>query len=334
MNKIFPFIFLILFISCSDKNGNQPDGSLEQEIANAKLTEFNELYFVGIYSGLPSIYRYDNRTGKSKIFWSEADERVIDLLISDDRQTAYFITKKKQRLKSSQPAIERGQLYRIDLITRKVQQVAHLEEGIQMIAFWTDNDRFTLIINSIDKTVASYINKNTQIYNRFGKLLSDNNEIFDLTKDGYPITKLPSLKYTSPNKLFNIIEKSDSIFIQKKSNKEFLKTELSGKVIKQIDWAENNRQVILLLMDDEKTKDLKKDKISSSLIIYDLKLKKTVKSFDGIGYKRFVLIGDLLIFDNGFGRDSYIEMFSLSSLKEKQKIKILGGCGLNNILGL
>lgn len=334
MNKLLPVILLLLFISCSDKNDNLADRSLEQEIANAKLTDFNDLYFVGIYNGLPSIYRYDNKTGKSKIFWSGSNERVIDLLVSEDRQTAFFLTKRKQRLKSSQPAIERGQLYRIDLNTKKVQLIAHLEEGIQMIAFWTDNDRFTLVINSIDKTVASYINKNTQVYNRFGKLLSDNNEIFDLTKDGYPITKLPPLKYTSPNKMFNIIERNDSVFVQQKNNKELLKTKISAKVIKQIGWADNNKQLILLYMDDLDHQELKKEKVSSTLIIYDLKLKKAVESFKGVGYKRFVLIGDLLIFDNGFGRDSYIEMFSLSSLKENQKIKIPGGCALNNILGL
>ncbi len=58
-----------------------------------------------------------------------------------------------------------------------------------------DNDRFTLVINSIDKTIASYVNKNIQVYNRFGKLLSDNTEVYDLTKDGYPITKLPAINY-------------------------------------------------------------------------------------------------------------------------------------------
>ncbi len=334
MHKILLIIILLVFISCSDRKDQTSDNSLEQEIASAKLTDFNELYFVGIYNGLPSIYRYDNKTGKAKIFWSGSDERVIDLLVSEDRQTAFFITKKKQRLKSSQPAIERGQLYRIDLISKKVQQIAHLDEGIQIIAFWNDNDRFTLVINSIDKTIASYINKNTQVYNRFGKLLSDNNEIFDLTKDGYPVTKLPQPKYTSPNKMFNIVEKNDSIFIQQKNVKTLFKTEFTGKVIKQIGWADNNKHLILLLMDIAKPDELSKTKISSTLIVFDLKQKKTAVSFNGIGYKRFVLIGDLLIFDNGFGRDSYIEMFSLSSLKDKQNIKISGGCGLNNIIGL
>ena len=185
--------------SCNDvKDGMQDEENLTNEIKNATITDFTGFYFVGNYLGVPAIFRYDYATDKFKVFWSSKDERVIDLLISPDNKSGFFITKRKQRLKSSQPAIEKGRLYRIDFEVNKVESITRLEEGIQVIPFWTDNDRFTLIINSIDKTIASYVNKNTQVYNRFGKLLSDNTEIFDLTKDGYPITKQPSLNYKSP----------------------------------------------------------------------------------------------------------------------------------------
>ncbi len=334
MNKLI-IIFIVLFtFRCTDKNSDPGNAGLEEEIAKAKLTEFKELYFVGMYSGLPSIYRYDAKSGKTKVFWSSVDERVLELLVSEDRQTAYFITKRKQRLKSSKPAIERGELYRIDLNADKVEQITQLEDGIQMIPFWTDNDRFTLVINSIDKTIASYINKNTQVYNKFGKLLSDNNEIFDLIKDGYPVTKLPPLKFTSPNGMFNIIEKDDSIHIKQSNTDNTIKTTIINKEIKEIGWAENNKQVILLLTNKSEVQSRSKNKITSALVIFDLQKKKIAKTFDAEGYKRFVLIGDFLIFDNGFGRDSFIEVFNLSSLTESRKIKISGGCGLINIPGI
>ena len=331
MKKLLVFMALISLLGCIDKNENADNANLEKEIEKAKLTEFKELYFVAIYSGLPSLYQYDYKTNKAKIFWNHKNERVLELLVSGDRQTAYFITKRKQRLKSSQPAIERGQLYRIDINTGKVEQIAQLEDGIQMIPYWTDDDRFTLVINSIDKTIASYINKNTQVYNRFGKLLSDNNETFDLTKDGYPVTRLPDLEYISPNGMFNIVEKKDSVFIQQSGSKTEIKTAIANKEIKQIGWAENNKHVIILLLDKNKSEPDSKDKIISSLTIFDLQKKKNVKTFNGFGYKRFVLIGDLLIFDNSFGRDSFIELFSLSSLSENRKIIVTGGCGLKNV---
>ncbi len=69
----------------------------------------------------------------------------------------------------------------------------------------------------------------------------------------------------------------------------------------------------------------------SILTIFDLQKKKTVKMFETVGSNRFVLIGDFLIFDNGIGKDSHIEIFKLDSLSNYKTIKINGGCGLRNI---
>lgn len=323
---------LIIFISCSDVNENDLDeDNLNKEIENAQLSEFSGFYFVGNYASKPSIYRYDQETDKYKVFWHSNDERVIDLLISPNNKSAYFITKRQQRLKSSQPAIEKGRLYRIDFEVKKVESITQLEEGIQIIPFWLDNDRFTLVINSIDKTIASYVNKNTQVYNRFGKLLSDNTEVYDLTKDGYPITKLPTINFTSPNELFTVVEKNDSILIRQQKSQKKIKTGFSLKKIQQLTWAENNKHIIMLIKSKDQEKPSTTDDGKTILIVFDLQKKKTVKMFDLVGSNRFVLIGDFLIFDNGFGKDSYIEIFKLKSLSNYKTIKINGGCGLHNI---
>jgi len=325
-------LLVSLFFSCNEvKDKDFDEDDLNKEIENARLSELSEIYFVGNYAGNLSVYKYDYKTDKSKVFWHSNDERVIDLLISPDYKSAYFISKRKQRLKSSQPAIEKGRLYRIDFEVNKVESITQLEEGIQVIPFWTDNDRFTLVINSIDKTIASYINKNTQVYNRFGKLLSDNTEIYDLTKDGYPITRLPSINYKSPNELFTVIEKNDSIYIRQQKSKKEIKTRFTSKKILQIGWAENNKHLIMLLKSKDQLKQSPNDLEKTLLAIYDLQKKKTVKMFETVGYKRFVLIGDFLIFDNGFARDSHIEIFKLESLSNYKAIKINGGCGLRNI---
>ncbi len=337
MNKLFMKYFMILIISiiillsCSDVNKNDIDeDNLNKEIENAQLSEFSDFYFVGNYAGKPSIYRYDHQTDKYKVFWHSNDERVIDLLISPDYKSCYFITKRKQRLKSSQPAIEKGRLYRIDLEIKKVESITQLEDGIQIIPFWIDNDRFTLVVNSIDKTIASYVNKNTQVYNRFGKLLSDNTEVYDLTKDGYPITKLPAINFTSPNELFTVIEKNDSILVRQQKSKKEINTELSSKILK-LAWAENNKHLIMLIKSKDQEKLSTNNADKTVLAIFDLQKKKAVKMFDTVGSNGFVLIGDFLIFEVGFGKDSHIEIFKLESLSNHKIIKINGGCGLRNI---
>lgn len=338
MNKLFMNYLLIFimfataFTSCNDVKDNDIDeDSLSKEIDNAQLTEFSGFYFVGNYGDEPAIYKYDYTTDKYKVFWHSDDERVIDLLISPKYNSGYFITKRKQRLKSSQPAIEKGKLYRIDFEVNKVESITQLEDGIQVNPFWIDNDRFTLVINSIDKTIASYIKKNTQVYNRFGKLLSDNTEIYDLTKDGYPITKLPVAKYKSPNEMFLVKEKNDSIFIHQQKSKKEIKTGISLKKILQIEWAENNKQLVFLMKSKNEEKQLSTDAGNTLIIIYDLQKKKIAQKYNTNGSRRFVLIGDFLIFDNGFGKDSHIELFKLESLFNYKTIKINGGCGLRNI---
>jgi hypothetical protein len=325
-------IVSIIFLSCNKNNNNNPDEDyLNKEIARAHHTDFKGFYFVGRYAGNPAIYRYDSTIDKFKVFWYSPDERVIDLLISPDYKSAYFLTKRKQRLKSSQPAIEQGRLYRIDIDVNKVEPITRLEEGIQVIPFWTDDDRFTLVINSIDKTIASYVNKNTQVYNRFGKLLSDNTEVFDLTKDGYPITKLPSLNYTSPNNLFTVSEKKDSIILTQQKFDFEIKTNFTSKKIIQLGWAENNKQLILVLKSVNNPEQNAKEMGKNILAVYNLQKKKTAKIFDTGNYNHFVLIGDFLIFDNDFDKDSYIEIFNLESLSNFRSIKINGGCNLRNI---
>lgn len=323
-------IFL-LFNYCNDQQDENDDNSiLSKEIENAKPREFDGIYFVGLHSGVPSIFRYNHKEDKIKLFWHSKEERVIDLLISPDCKSGFFITKRKQRLKSSQPAIERGKLYRIDFELNKAESITQLEEGIQVIPFWTDNNRFTLVINSIDKTIASYINKNTQVYNRFGKLLSDNTEIFDITKDGYPVTKLPSLQYKSQNEMFYIVERNDSVFIKQTNSKKEIKTRFKNKKILQIKWAENNKHLVMLMV-QKSTEPLKVEDLKPILVVFDLQIKKTVKIFNSVSYKHFVLMGDFLIFDRGFGRDSQLEIIKLESLKEYKVIKLNGGCSLRSL---
>jgi hypothetical protein len=327
------FIAARFFYSCSDiKQENRDEELLNTEIKNAKLTDFIGFYFVGNYLGFPSIYWYDFKNNRSKLFWHANDERVIDLLISPDYKSGYFITKRKQRLKSSQPAIEKGKLYRIDFEIRKVEFITQLEDGLQIIPFWTDNDRFSLVINSIDKTIASYVNKNTQVYNLFGKLLSDNTEIFDLTKDGYPITKLPQINYQSSNKLYMIVEKKDSIIVQHLKSKKEIKTRFINRKLLQVIWAENNKNLAMLMIPKTEAKKNLRDYKKTCLAIFDLQKKKTVKLIEDAGVKHFVLISDFLIFDSGFGRDSYIQILKLSSLDNIETIKINGGCGLRTTL--
>lgn len=335
MRKYLILIIISIFgfiVSCSEKTEDEKvEELLTQAISKARINELNGFYFVGNQSGIPSLYWYDYNKDKVKIFWRDPDERVIDLLISPDNKAGFFITKRKQRLKSSQPAIEKGRLYRIDFEQKKTELITQLTDGIQIIPFWLDNDRFTLVINSVDLKIASYINKNTQVYNRFGKLLSDNTEVFDITKDGYPVTKISKLQLTSPNEMFTVIEKNDSVQIKQTKSRKEIKTRFVNKTILQINWAEDNKHVLLLMKTKAKKDDVNQDNENILLALFDLQKKKTVKMYSGIGVQNFRVIGNYLFFDSGVGKKSEIEIVNINDVGKIQKIKVNGGCSLRRI---
>lgn len=326
------FLNAIILISCGEKSEEEKaEEHLSNAINKAQIAEFTGFYFVGNQSGIPSLYWYDYYKDKVKIFWRDPDERVIDLLISPNNKSGFFITKRKQRLKSSQPAIEKGRLYRIDFEQKKTELITQLTDGIQIIPFWLDNDRFTLVINAIDLTIASYINKNTQVYNGFGKLLSDNTEVFDITKDGYPVTKISRLQLTSPNEMFTVIEKNDSVQIKQTKSRKEIKTRFKNKTIMQIKWAEDNKHVLLLMKTKVPKENINQDDVSVLLALFDLQKKKTVKMYSGIGVQNFRIIGNYLLFDNGVGKKSEIEIVKIDDVGKIQKIKVHGGCSLRRI---
>ena len=336
MRKYFYLIIFFLNAIILNSFGEKTDEEKAEEhlsnaINKAQIAEFTGFYFVGNQSGIPSLYWYDYYKDKVKIFWRDPDERVIDLLISPNNKSGFFITKRKQRLKSSQPAIEKGRLYRIDFEQKRTELITQLTDGIQIIPFWLDNDRFTLVINSVDLTIASYINKNTQVYNRFGKLLSDNTEVFDITKDGYPVTKISRLQLTSPNEMFTVIEKNDSVQIKQTKSRKEIKTRFKNKTIMQIKWAEDNKHVLLLMKTKVPKENINQDDVSVLLALFDLQKKKTVKMYSGIGVQNFRIIGNYLLFDNGVGKKSEIEIVKIDDVGKIQKIKVHGGCSLRRI---
>jgi hypothetical protein len=336
MNRYFVVFIIVIssiaLISCSEKTDEEKNADkLTRAISNAKITEFTGFYFVANYYGSPSIYWYDYKKDKSKVFWYDVDERVIDLLISPDNKSGFFITKRKQRLKSSQPAIEKGRLYRIDFELSKAELVTQLEDGLQIIPFWNDNDRFTLVINSIDLTIASYINKNIQVYNRFGKLLSDNTEVFDITKDGYPVTRQAPVRYKSENEMFTVIEKNDSIQIRQTNLNKEIKTRFINKQLIQIIWAEDNKSILLLMKQKDKNKSENLGDEKLLLAVFDLQKKKTTKIFSDVIANNFRLNGNYLLMDNDAEKKSFIEIIKLDSMENIKAIKINGGCSLRGI---
>ena len=67
---------------------------------------------------------------------------------------------------------------------------------------------------------------------------------------------------------------------------------------------------------------------TSELFIYSLSADSLIGAFGGAGLKNFFTLNDLLIFDDGFGNNSVINIFDIKEKKIIDVIKPRDGCGL------
>ncbi len=190
-----------------------------------------------------------------------------------------------------------------------------------------DNDRFRVVAISFDEIVASYLNKNALTFNYFGKLLSDENELFDLVKNGYPVVESPALTNISPMKRFEIFAKNDSLYIRNNYDLAEKKLNLLKSKLIKIAWADNLQNVILFLRESSADK----TDLSHKIIIYDLLKKKIVKTFEEKGIKSFILLGDYLIYDYKSAQSFSINIFQLSAMKIFKTISLKDGCALKSL---
>lgn len=329
---------LLSFIFCAGC-GNEQNGKKPVEKDNSAVSvnsEINSFIFVGMYNDRPALYRYDFNSGRSKLIWSKLYESVVDLAYTNNKKFAFFVTARRYDRSGASFYIRGVKVYLVNLKTGNIKFITSMGNGVQIFTSSGVDNSFKIIINSIDTTIANYINQNTKIFNTYGKLLVNKTEIFNLAKSGYPVPQKQNENYDSPDKKYTIETLSDS-----SSSKIYLvdNNEMSKSLIKEtvqklndISWYYDKYIFISTIDLSTKNKSLSSEDLETSgLIIYSIKKNKILKSWSGAGLKNFIIINDYLIFDDGFGEKSSINIFNYKKLKLVNIIKIEGGCGVRKI---
>jgi hypothetical protein len=91
--------------------------------------------------------------------------------------------------------------------------IKEIGNGMQVFTSWETGNAFRVILNSVNKTVASYIEQHTQIFSEFGKQLVDETKTYNLIADGYPKPLERSINSESPDGKFSIFSGRDSVFL-------------------------------------------------------------------------------------------------------------------------
>uniref|UniRef100_A0A7V2ZHA2 Lipoprotein n=1 Tax=Ignavibacterium album TaxID=591197 RepID=A0A7V2ZHA2_9BACT len=329
MKFILLNIFLIsLVLSCKSNNEKNPeDDPAITEASSAIVKEVRGFYFVGMYSRIPSIYYYDIKEDKIKLIKSNKAEKIYELEVAPDGNAFFYLTYKELNRKIAIPEINGIKIFRFEPAVEKSELLQTLKPAIQLYSYWMDNDRYRVVAISFDEIVASYLNKNALTFNYFGKLLSDENELFDLVKNGYPVVELPALSNISPMRRFEIISRSDTLFVRNNYDGTDKKLNLIKKNLIRIVWADNLKNVVFMM----KNNSTDKTDLSHTLILYDLLKKKIVKTFEEKGIKSLMLLGDYLIYDYKTTQHSAINIFKLSSLETIKTLSLEDGCALKSL---
>jgi hypothetical protein len=318
----------LLLISCGKKQNEEQEPSLNRD--------FNSFVFVGMIDNHPGLYKYNVINNTFNKFWQSSQEEVVELSYSDDHRSAFFLTATKEGKEGIFPFIKDARLYVIPDSSSKPQFIKEIGSGLQVFSRWESETVFRIVINFWDKKVSTYINQKTIIFNTYGRILQQETKTYDVTTDGYP--RLPGLSpdSLSPSGKFQISykkEPGDSVFlIQRKDNNEFFITKIN-KPITEIKWSDDRSLIFILTLDVTLANRsiVTGEPNTSTLYEYSVSDKILVKEWKGGGYKNFFTISDFLIFDDGFGINSSINIYNFKENKIIKQIKVKGGCGLRGI---
>ncbi len=341
MHKKHLIILIILALaisSCSNKKERvKKNDRLNQKIANEIPDNINSFVFVGMIKNNPGLYRYSIKNKSYKIFWSDRTEKVVDLSYNKNRRAAFFVTAGSYGKQGAFPFVKNEKLYLFKNDSAStIVQVEKIGSGLQVFTRWENDNTFKIIINSIDKIVATYVNQRTLIFNIFGKNLLDETQTFDLAKDGYPKPPKEKTQINSPDNEYSIYSEGDSLFTyyivrNNLNEKDSIVTQIQK--LNEVKWSQDNKYLVfstLFLSPSNQTLNTENPQ-TSGLYVYLINQKKLIKDWISGGFKNFFLTNNYLIFDTGFKDNSKIVIYNYRKNKIQNTIEIKNGCGIKNI---
>ena len=328
IHKIIIIILSLLISSCGKKVNDEQESAIKRN--------FNSFVFVGMIDRKPGLYKYNVFKNSFSEYWKSTEEAVVELSYSDSHISAFYLTATKEGKEGIFPFIKNARLYVIPDSSSNPLFVKEIGGGIQVFSRWESEHVFRIVLNSWDKKVSTYINQKTIIFNTFGRILQEETQTYDITRDGYP--RLPKIKpdSLSPSGKYQIMYKkgkTDSVFLKQRKNNNYIFVTNISKPLNEISWSDDRNLIFLSTLDLTLLNQsiLSREPVTSSLYAYSVPDRELVKQWTGSGYKNFFTVNNFLIFDDGFGSNSSIYIYNFKTNKIIKKIKIKGGCGLRGI---
>ncbi|MBI9072001.1 MAG: hypothetical protein JEY94_10400 [Melioribacteraceae bacterium] len=294
---------------------------------------YENFIFIGKYlNDRPALYSANLKNKKVKLLWSKWGKKILSLDFSPANDYAYFLTAYRYGKNSSFPHIVDAKLFKYDIYSNEVSMVKDFGKGVSYYSYWQNENEYKTIYTSIDTTITSNIKQLNTVFNKTGEVISDSIFNFDLEKDGFPlIERKKEFKNSSDNKYMLLTEKKDSIRFTKvlrKSDNKVLTIHKGEFELDKVEWKD---ELYLIAILNNKNSLSELETVKSEIVVCDLNNFSISKMFKLPGLRNIQIFSNLLIYDEGFGKNSELVFYDFVSNKEYWRIKVPGGCGVKNI---
>ncbi len=322
------FLFIILFAACNDAVKNENEINTEKTKDTLSVKTKKSFLFLTEWFDKVGVYKYDIAKKKYSPVWWHPRENVVMLVYETENHPTFFLTAQSTGIRANFPFFTNLKLFRISSDLAETKQIDDIGDGIQFTAHWNEDDNLEIIYTEVDKTISSYVNQYTRVYDHYGKLIDSAIKTFDIQKSGFPELIPPRNSTVSPSGKYGVSFIEDSVFLKEAGIDSLKFITVLKHDLNKIEWSDEETYFFLstLNLNDESIKTKNPD--TSELIIYSISSDSIIGLFVGAGVKNFFTLNDLLIFDDGFGNNSVINIFDLKQKKIIDAIKPKTGCGL------
>jgi hypothetical protein len=327
-NILSILIFLLLVTTCKDtsKTEQQTDTTgITDTLASSGGKSF---LFLTTWFDKVGVHKYDLEKKKYKPVWWHPRENVVMLIYKPGKLPTYFLTADKITSKSNIPEFSGLKLFIISNDLSEIKQIDDIGDGVQFTARWNDDENLELLFTAVDKTIANYVNQYTKIYDHYGKLVDSEIRTFDILKSGFPQLIPPRSPSLSPSGKFGVSFKQDTVFLKSADSDSLEFVTVMKHNLNKFKWSEDGKFLFFSTLDLNNETVKTKNPETSELFIYSLEADSLIGAFGGAGIKNFVTLNDLLIFDDGFNNNSFINIFDLKKKIIVSAIKPASSAGL------
>ena len=326
--KILIVLICTLLIPACNTSDNKDKKSETDQDRDSLSIDNNSFLFLTEWFDKVGVYSYNLSEKKYKPAWWHPRENVVMLIYRPGNYPAYFLTSEKTGIKANFPFFNRLKLFIISHDLSETKQIDNLGSGLQFTARWNDDENLEVICTALDKTIASYVNQYTKVYDHYGKLVDSEVKTFDIEKSGFPQLIPPRNSTISLSGKYGVSFKSDSVFLKTGGTDSLKFVTIIKHNLNKLRWSDDEEYLFISTLDLNNETIKTRSPETSELFIYSLQADSLIGAFGGAGIKNFLTLNDLLIFDDSFNNNAVINIFDLKQAKVIDVIKPKSGCGL------